>query len=68
MPGWNNGTRLTRVLEPEAGCYSWFQNFSFTYGSCHFMCSDFVTQGHALSKRCEPWCTASRQDLAWFRS
>ena len=49
MPGWNNGTRLTRVWNPEAGCYSWFQNFSFTYGSYHFMCSDFVTRGHALS-------------------
>lgn len=49
MPGWNNGTRLVRVWNPEHSCYSYFQNFSFSYGGYHFVCSDFVTRGHALS-------------------
>lgn len=49
LPGWNDGTRLTQIWNPEASCYSYFQNFSFSYGSYHFLCSDFVTRGHALS-------------------
>ncbi len=47
LPGWSNGTRLTRTWNPEAGCYSYFQNFAFSYAGYLFMCGDFGTRQHA---------------------
>lgn len=47
MPDWSNGTRLNRTWVAEESCYSYFQNFSFTFGSYLFLNADFATRTHA---------------------
>lgn len=47
LNNWNDGTRLTRVRNPGSECYSYFQNFSFTYGNYLFFFCDFAPRYHA---------------------
>lgn len=47
MPDWSNGTRLNRTWVADESCYSYFQNFSFTFGSYLFLNADFATRAHA---------------------
>jgi len=44
---WNDGTRLTRAWNPENNCYSYFQNYSFTFGNYSFFFGDFAPRTHA---------------------
>lgn len=44
---WDDGTRLTRSWNQENNCYSYFQNFSFTYGNYLFFFADFAPRAHA---------------------
>ena len=44
---WNDGTRLTRTWNSENNCYSYFQNYSFTYGNYLFFFGDFAPRAHA---------------------
>ncbi len=48
FPQWDDGTRLNRIWHPDHNCYSWFQNFSFDYGSYHFIFADFNSRAHDL--------------------
>jgi hypothetical protein len=42
LPGWQDGTRLNRVANPQAGGYpAYFQNYHFRYGNYQFVCTDF---------------------------
>lgn len=40
--GWDDGTRLIRVYDPDASYYNYFQNFSFEYGNYLFILGDFA--------------------------
>lgn len=48
--GWDDGTRLKRVWYADGQCYSYFQNFSFRYGSYIFMFTDFAPRVHAIKR------------------
>jgi len=47
MDNWDNGTRLTRTWNTENNCWSYFQNYSFTYGNYLFSFGDFAPRAHA---------------------
>ena len=47
LKNWDNGTRLTRNLNPETKNYNRLQNFSFEYNNYIFLLSDFGTRHHA---------------------
>ena len=38
---WDDGTRLTRVYNPDSGQYHYHQNFSFAYQGFGFLAFDF---------------------------
>jgi len=40
--GWDDGTRLTSIYDPDASYYNYFQNFSFEYGNYLFILGDFA--------------------------
>lgn len=44
---WDNGTRLTRNLNPETQNYNHLQNFSFECNGYTFLLTDFGTRQHA---------------------
>lgn len=41
MDDWDDGTRLTRILNPQSNNYNFLQNFSFRYQNFHFLLTDF---------------------------
>jgi|GEM_PF-1686310 len=43
---WNDGTRLTRVFNPESGMEHYHQNFSFEYQGFGFLAFDFNPRYH----------------------
>jgi hypothetical protein len=49
FPEWNNGTRLTKVRDNENACWSYYQNYSFRYGSYHYIFTDFVSRAHDIA-------------------
>lgn len=44
---WDNGTRLTRLQNPERGNPNYLQNFGFRYHNYTFLLADFGTRQHA---------------------
>jgi predicted MPP superfamily phosphohydrolase len=44
---WDNGTRITKNLNPETKNYNRLQNFSFEYNGYAFLLADFGTRHHA---------------------
>jgi predicted MPP superfamily phosphohydrolase len=70
---WDDGTRLTRTYNPEAYCYSYFQNFAFDYAGYHFIVTDFNTREPALLSYKGALGEADLQDFSggtwrWFQS
>ncbi|MCG2796290.1 MAG: metallophosphoesterase, partial [Actinomycetia bacterium] len=74
MPGWDDGTRNTLIVNGEEGCNSYFQNFAFDYAGYHFICADFNTRSHAISgKGANPWANlfdseACRGTWYWYKN
>jgi hypothetical protein len=48
FPDWDNGTRLDKIWDTEDSCYSYFQNFSFNYGSYTYVMTDFNSRAHDI--------------------
>ncbi|MDD4003601.1 MAG: metallophosphoesterase [Elusimicrobiaceae bacterium] len=42
MPGWDDGTRLSRTTDPVTNTASYFQNYAFRYGGYAFAALDFI--------------------------
>jgi len=59
LPNWDDGTRNTPIWNgeadsrtvPDAGCNSYFQNYSFDYAGYHFICADYNSRNHKPSGR-----------------
>jgi hypothetical protein len=49
FPDWNNGTRLDKTWDTEDSCYSYFENFSFSYGSYAYIMTDFNSRAHDIA-------------------
>lgn len=49
---WDDGTRLTRVYNPESGEFHYHQNFSFAYQGFGFLAFDFNPRYHV--RKAEP--------------
>lgn len=47
LTGWDNGTRLARVQNPQRGNANRLQNFSFRYQGFTFLLADFGSRQHA---------------------
>lgn len=52
LPGWNDGSRTTRWLNPESNTYAYLQNYTYRYNNTLFIFLDFNPRYHV--RKAEP--------------